>query len=436
MDALLLSRIQFGISVGFHYLFAVSTLGLTLFVLIFETHFLIRRSPRSRDISAFFIKIVGLIFTLGVATGLMLPFAFGANWARFSAFAGAVFGTALSIEATTAFAFESAFLAILIFGRKRVSPFVYWFSALAVFTGAHLSGFWIVAANSWLQTPAGFTIENGQAVLTGFWQAIFNPSTIIRFIHVVTAAWLTGAFLVAGIAAYYAARKKHPEFTKMVLLIAVPVSLMTAVAQPLWGHIHILNVLHHQPEKDAAYEGIFHSVNGAPLYTFGIPDEKNLNIRFGIGLPYALSFLESGNPLSRVKGLEEYPKENWPPVNVVFTTFHLMVMLGVFMIAVSLLGTWLLWKKKLVTTQWYLLFLPWAVPLPYLANELGWVSAEIGRQPWLIYNVMRTAAASSIQLPAWQIASTLAGICLLYLLLLWGALFFLWRQIKSGPSIV
>jgi cytochrome bd ubiquinol oxidase subunit I len=434
MDALMLSRIQFGISIGFHYLFPVATLGLTLYILIFETLYLNTKSIVYRNVSNFFIKILALIFTMGVATGLMMPFAFGANWARFSIFAGPVFGAALSIEATTAFALESAFLAILLFGRNRVSPFMFWLAAALVFLGSHLSGFWIVAANSWLQTPAGYTLENGRLALTSIWEMLWNHSTLIRFLHVITGAWLTGSFIAAGIAAYYAARDRFPDFSKTVLRIALPLALATAALQPLLGHFHILNVLAHNPEKDAAYEGMFCSTNGATLYAFGIPDEKNKVIRFGIGLPYGLSLLESGNPFSRVKGLEEYPRENWPPVNIIFTTFHLMVALGMLMIGAAGLGVFLLWKKKLFTSRWFLQIFPFLIPVPFLANELGWAGTEIGRQPWLIYKVMRTAEATSARLPAWQIGLTLAGICLLYAVLLVLTLIFLRRMIRKGPA--
>ncbi len=436
MDALTLSRIQFGVSVGFHYLLPTTTLGLTLFIVIFETLFIRTKKEHFKAASSFLVKILGLIFTIGVATGLLLPFAFGANWARFSAFAGAIFGTALSIEATTAFAFESAFLAIVIFGRNRVSPFIYWLSTICIFLGSHLSGLLIVSANSWLQTPGGFAIENGRIVMTSFFKAFINDSTIIRYIHVVTGAWLTGTFFVLAIAAYFSLKKIHTVFTAAVFKIALPIALVAAALQPLIGHAHIMNVLEHNPEKEAAYEGIFYSVDGAPLYSFGIPDEKNNLIRFGIGIPYGLSLLESGNPKSHVKGLLEYPKENRPPVNVIFTTFHLMVMFGMIMLCIAALGVFLLWKKKLAHSPWYLAILPCAVPIPYAANELGWIGAEMGRQPWMIYNVMRTTQASSIHLPAWQIALTLGGICTVYAFLFIITLFFLRRIIRLGPKEV
>lgn len=436
MTELMLSRMQFGLSIGIHYLFPIATLGLSLFIVIFETLFITRRQELYRSVSAFLVKILGLIFVAGVATGLMMPFSIGANWARFSAYAGSVLGALIAVEAITAFALESAFISILLFGRNRVSPFVYWLSAVLVFAGAHLSAFWIVAANSWLQTPAGYTVEGGRVVLTHLGQVILNHSTLLRFAHVVTAAWLVGAFLTAGIAAYYLARSRHEAFTRKLLSVSLPLALVLALSQPVIGHFHILQVLEHNPEKDAAYEGIFKSVNGAPLLAFGIPDEKNQVIHFPVGAPYVLSLLESGDPMGRVRGLEEFPRENWPPVNVIFTTFHLMIMLGVAMVALTALGAFLLWRNKLQSARWYLRLLPWAIPLPFLANELGWIGAEVGRQPWIIYGVMRTSEASTLTLPPWQLAVSCTGIVLVYTAITVLTFVSVRTLIQKGPSTI
>ncbi|MEI6167395.1 MAG: cytochrome ubiquinol oxidase subunit I [bacterium] len=435
MTELMISRMQFGVSIGIHYLFPITTLGLTLFIVIFETLYLAKRQDQYRAISVFLVKLLSLVFVAGVATGLMMPFSIGANWARFSTYAGAVLGAIISVEAITAFALESAFISILLFGRERVSPFVYWVSAVLVFIGAHLSGFWIVAANSWLQTPAGYVLEDGRVVLTSLSQALFNPSTLIRFAHVVTAAWLVGAFVTAGIAAYYLARSRHQAFARKLLSIALPLALVLAVSQPILGHFHIMEVLENNPEKDAAYEGIFKSVNGAPLLLFGIPDEANQVIHFPVGAPYVLSLLESGDPMGRVRGLEEFPRETWPPVNVIFTTFHLMIVLGVVMIAVAALGVFLMWRNKLDAARWYLLLLPWLMPLPYLANELGWIGTEIGRQPWLIYGVMRTSDASTITLPLWQLSLSFTGILLVYTAITVVTFVSVRKLVRKGPQL-
>ena len=433
MTELLMSRMQFGVSIGIHYLFPITTLGLTFFIVIFETLYLAKRQELYRVISTFLVKLLALIFVAGVATGLLMPFSIGANWARFSSYAGAVFGAVISVEAITAFALESAFISLLLFGRGRVSPFIYWLSAVFVFVGAHLSAFWIVAGNSWLQTPAGYAVVDGRVVLTSLSRAVFNPSTLIRFTHVVTAAWLVGAFFTSGMAAYYLARARHEVFARKLLSMALPIALAAALAQPVIGHFHIMEVLHHNPEKDAAYEGIFKSVNGAPLLAFGIPDEQNQVIHYAMGAPYVLSLLESGDPMGHVKGLEEFPRESWPPVNVIFTTFHLMILLGVLMIAVTALGLFLMWRRKLEATCWYLWSMPWLIPLPYLANEIGWIGTEIGRQPWVIYGVMRTSEASTITLPLWQLGVSFVGILLVYLAITGWTFVSVKKLIQKGP---
>lgn len=436
MDTLMLSRVQFGVSIGVHYLFPVTTLGLSLLILILETLSLRRKAESFRQVSGFLVKLLGLVFTVGVATGLVLPLQVGANWSRFSSFAGPVFGTMLSLEATLAFALESAFLVVLLLGRNRVSPLVLWFSAVCVFIGSHLSAFLIVSANSWMQTPAGFAIENGGIVLTSLMEAVFNPSTPIRFMHVIVAAWLTGSFLACGLAAYYAARKRHAEFTTALFRVAMPVMLLTSLVLSFLGHLHCMNVLEHNPEKSAAFEGVFHSTTGATIYVFGIPDEERRTIHMPVGIPHGLSYLQSGELNSRVRGLDEFPEDTWPPVNVTFTTYHLMVLLGMAMTGVAVLGSYLLWRERLMDTRWYLLALPWLVPLPYLANEFGWIGAEAGRQPWVVYKVLRTAQASSEALPAWQVGVSLAGITAIYLTLLVFTMVFLFRMVRRGPDVI
>ena len=429
-----LSRVQFAITIGFHYLLAITTLGLTLFILILETAALFRWEERYGRASAFLTKILGLVFVGGVATGILLPVEIAANWARFSRFAGPVFGPMLSLEASMAFALESAFLAVLLFGRNKVPPLVLWFAAVCVFLGSHFSAFLIVAANSWMQTPAGYVMENGQVVLTSLRVALFNPSALLRVLHVLTAAWVTGAFLTCGMAAYYAARGLQEELARTLFKIALPIAFLMALAQPVVGHFHIMNAAEHVPEKVAAFEGVFHTTKGAPLYLFGIPDQANRMVHVPVYIPCALSFLESGSLHSEVRGLDEFPVDQWPMVNMVFTCFHLMVLLGVAMIAISGLGVFLLWRGRLAETRWYLLLLPWLAVLPYLANEIGWGAAEMGRQPWVIHNVLRTAAATSAALPAWQVAISLAAIFTAYLLIVALTILFACRMVRRGPD--
>ncbi|MFA6291199.1 MAG: cytochrome ubiquinol oxidase subunit I [Victivallales bacterium] len=417
MDFTTLSRIQFGFTIGFHYLFAVSTLGLTLYILAFESLHVFKKEDMYRRITDFLVRLLAVIFTFGVVTGFMMPFAFGANWSRFSVIAGPVFGIQLTLESLTAFALEAVFVAVLVFGRSKVSKSLYWISALMVFIGSHLSAFWIVSANSWMQTPDGFAVENGKIILTSFFHAIFNPTTIIRVIHVTLASWITGTALTAALAAYYLLKNRHVALSRAILPLVIIHFMVFSILQAGLGHAHIMGVLKHNPVKDAAYEGIFHTTKGATLYAFGIPDEKNMKIHFAIGLPYMLSFLETGSFTSEVKGLEEYPREEWPPVNVIFTTFHLMVMCGALLIVISLIGGFLVLKRKLFESRWFLLILLWTIPLSYIANELGWIGSEIGRQPWTIYKVLKTSDASTTTIPPEHAAISLAFIFCFYVLL-------------------
>ena len=435
MDFTMLSRIQFGFTIGFQYLFAVSTLGLSLYILVFEALYVIRKEEVCRDITDFLVKILTLVFTFGVATGFMMPAAFGANWSRFSSFAGPVFGIHLAMEGTTAFALEAVSLAVLLFGRNRISARLYLASAFVVFFAAHLSAFWIVSANSWMQTPAGFAIEDGRMVLTSLFHAVFNPSAPIRIVHVIIASWITGSAVVAGIAAYYLLKNLHVQFSTVLLSRTIVPFFCFALLQLFVGHFHVLGVLAHSPVKEAAYEGIFQTTNGAPLYAFGIPDEKNGRIHCAIGLPYMLSFLETGRFDAEVKGLNDYPKEDWPPVNVIFTTFHLMCMCGMSFILIGLIGVFLLYKKRLFESRWYLFILLCTIPLTYLANQLGWIGTEIGRQPWMIYQIQKTSDAATTSIPAAHAVVSLSFIACFYLVL---AIIFLKQLatiINKGPRI-
>jgi cytochrome bd ubiquinol oxidase subunit I len=434
MDALILSRIQFGISIGFHYIYPIVTLGLTFFIVIFETLYLFRKREVDRSISGFLINILGVTFALGVATGIMMPFAIGAHWTRFSVFAGGVLGSQLLIESISAFALESVFLAILLFGRSKAGARLFWFSACMVFLGSHLSGFWIVSANSWMQTPSGFALENGRVVLTSLYDAILNPSAVIRFIHVTSAAWLTGAVLVSGIGAYYLLKNKFTDFGKRLITVALIPFILCALTQAGLGHAHIMQVKEHAPAKNAAYEGMFTSTNGAILYMFGIPDSKNKVIRFGIGIPKALSFLETGDFNSHVEGLDKFPESEWPPVNIIFTTFHLMVMIGVLLIVTSLFAGLLFVRRRLFESRKILTLLFLIIPLPFIANELGWMGTEIGRQPWIIQGLMKTADANAQNIPASSLLSSIIITSILYIFLLAIYIITVRKMVKTGPS--
>lgn len=435
MDPVLLSRIQFGLVAGFHFIFPPTTFGLTFVILILETLYFKHNKELYKRLSAFLIRILGLVFVLGVATGIVLEFAFGNNWSEYSRFVGDIFGAPLAAEGIFAFFLESVFLGVLLFGRNRVSKKAYWVAAFMVFFGAHLSGLWILIANSWMQTPAGFKIEGGRAILTNFFQAAINHSTLIRFIHTVIAGWITGSLLVAGISAWYLLKNRHIEYAKTLLRIALIIFIPTTIIQLFTGHAHSVQVAKTQPEKMAAYEALWETQEGAPLAIFGIPDARAQKTYFYIGIPKMLSFLVHFDPNAEIKGLNAFPEDERPPVFLPFVSYHIMICLGMLFIAIALAGSYLALRKKLWDSKWYLRVLLYSIPLPYLANEFGWIGTEVGRQPWAVYRVLRTADAASVVVPAGQILFTLIMFGLIYTFLFVIFLHVLIKFVKQGPEV-
>lgn len=434
MDALLLARIQFAVTIGFHFLFPAMTLGVALIILISETLHLIQKNDVYRRITDFLARLLGLIFVVGAATGIVMEFSFGTNWSQYSRVVGDIFGPILAAEGVIAFFLESVFLGVLIFGRKRVSPKIYWLSAFLVFIGGHLSAFWIIVANSWMQTPAGHEITaTGKIILTDFGAAVFNPSTVARFLHTVLATWITGTILVCGIAGYYVRKGLHGEAARKMLIIGIILFAITPLLQLGAAHSHAIQVINTQPVKAAAMEGHFTTGRGAPLYLIGYVDEENEKTH-GIYIPKLLSFLYNFDFNSEIKGLREVPRNEWPPVNLVFQSYHIMVGLGMFFIGAGLLGAWLLWRGRLYRAKWYLFCLPFLIPLPHLAHETGWITAEVGRQPWIIYNLMKTADAASIVVSKGELIFSLTMFILTYLFLFVMFVKLFVRIVKQGPQ--
>jgi cytochrome d ubiquinol oxidase subunit I len=434
MDAVFLSRLQFGFTAGFHFLFPPLTLGLTLIIFILETLYLKSNRDLYKGISTFLIRILGLVFVMGVATGIVLEFSFGTNWSEYSRVVGDIFGAPLAAEGIFAFFLESVFIGILIFGRERVSRRVYWFSSLLVLIASHLSGLWIIIANSWMQTPAGYRIEGGRAVLENFFDAVFNPSTIIRFFHTIIASWITGSLFAAGISAWYLLRKRSVDYFKPLLRISLIIFIITSLLQLASGHTHSVQVAKTQPEKLAAFEALWDTRKGAPLSVFGIPFESEQKTYLEISIPKLLSLLAYLDPEARVPGLNEFPRDNRPPVFLPFATYHLMFALGMFFIAISLLGGYLFFQRRIYQNKWYLWTLVLAIPLPFVANEFGWIAAEVGRQPWAVYRILRTAKAASVSVPAEQILFTLIVFILIYILLFAVFLKILLKILRKGPE--
>ncbi len=434
MDALLLARMQFAFTIGFHFLFPAMTLGTALVILISETLHLVKKDDVYRRITDFLARLLGLIFVIGAATGIVMEFSFGTNWSQYSRTVGDIFGPILAAEGVIAFFLESVFVGVLIFGRKKVSPKIYWLSALLVFVGGHLSAFWIIVANSWMQTPAGYEVTAaGKIVLTDFGAAVFNPSTVARFLHTVLATWITGAVMVCGIAGYYVHKGLHGETARTMLKLGVILFAITPLLQLGAAHGHAIQVINFQPVKAAAMEGHFETARGANVYILGYVDEDNEKT-YGIYIPKGLSFLYNFDFNSEIKGLKEVSREDRPPVNLVFQAYHIMVSLGMMFIGLGLLGAWLLWTGKLYTAKWYLFWLPLLIPLPHLAHETGWITAEVGRQPWIIQGLMKTAKASSVVVSAGEIAFSLVMFGLVYLLLFVMFVGLFVKIVKQGPA--
>lgn len=434
MDALLLARIQFAFTVGFHFLFPMMTLGTALVILISETLHLVKTDDVYRRITDFFARLLGLIFVIGAATGIVMEFSFGANWSQYSRTVGDIFGPILAAEGVMAFFLEAVFIGVLILGRKRVSPKVYWLAALMVFLGGHLSAFWIIVANSWMQTPAGYEVNAaGKIILSDFHGAVFNPSMMARFVHTVLASWVTCAVMVSGIAGYYVRKGLHGETARTMLKIGIILFAVTPLMQLGAAHVHAIQVIEYQPLKAAAMEGHFHTTRGADVYIMGYVDEAKEKTH-GLAIPGGLSFLYNFDFNSEIKGLRDYPKENWPPVNLVFQSYHLMVALGMLFIAAGLLGAWLLWTGRIYGAKGYLFLLPLMIPLPHLAHESGWITAEVGRQPWIIYGLMKTADAASVVVSAGEILFSLAMFALVYLLLFVMFVLLFVKIVKQGPQ--
>ncbi len=437
LDPLFLSRLQFALTAGFHFLFPPLTIGLAYLLVIVEWLGWRRGDEDYVAAGKFFGKILGLTFVVGVATGIVMEFQFGTNWAEYSKFVGDVFGAPLAAEAVFAFFLESTFLGLYLFGRGRVSKGVHWFSMLMVAVGATLSAFWIIVANSWQQTPAGFAVQGGRAEMIDFWAVVFNPSTGPRFFHTMVACWIAGALLTAGISAWLILRNRCVQIVGKTLKLALIVGLIASVMALFpSGHHHAVQVAQTQPEKLAAMEGIIHGQNGAPLTLFGIPSEDPPRLSHAISVPGALSWLVSGDADAHVAGIEDLREAGHPtpPFVLTFLSFHLMVWLGFFFIALTALGVFLLVRRKLHGARWYLRLLLWSIPLPLVACEVGWIVAEVGRQPWVVYRVLKTADAFSTNVGGGEILFSICMFGLIYLFL--GALyvFLLVKQINQGPE--
>ncbi|NTV53540.1 MAG: cytochrome ubiquinol oxidase subunit I [Candidatus Firestonebacteria bacterium] len=416
MDPVLLARIQFALTVGFHFIFPPITIGLAWILVVLETVGWRTQNPVYVKTAKFFGELLAITFAVGVATGITMEFQFGTNWAQYAKFVGDIFGAPLAAEAVIAFFLESTFIGLYLFGRNRVSRGVHWFSCLMVAVGSTLSAFWILVANSWQQTPAGFVLRNQRAELTDFAAAVFNPSTLPRFLHTMDAALITGAFFTAGIAAYLLLKKRDSQTGRAALSVAlITAALFSLLALFHSGHAHAKQVLATQPAKFAALEGVNETTDDAPLVLLGLPGAEPKRIRPLLTLPHITGWLANGFTKKPIAGLSSFKNEDLPPVFLPFAAYHIMIGLGCLFIGVSVLGVWLLATRRLWKATWFLFLLVPTIPLPVINCQLGWIAAEVGRQPWIVYNLLRTRDAISLSVPAGQI---------LFSLLLFGSLYF------------
>jgi cytochrome d ubiquinol oxidase subunit I len=441
VDVVQLSRIQFALTISFHFIFPAVTIGLAGLIAIVETmRWRTRRDVYDR-LSVFLTKLFAVTFVIGVVSGIVMEFQFGTNWSTFSGFVGDIFGAPLAAEGIFAFFLESAFVGIVLFGRNRVSSTVRWLAGVMVCVGTTISAFWILVANSWMQTPAGFKIvtdANGvsKAQMTDFWQATFNPSTLQRLFHTLAACWVVGAFFLMGISAWYVLRHRNSDVTAIALRLAVVVAFLGSGLMFVSGDLQTREVQANQPLKFAAMEGVFQTEKGVALELIGLPPSQSGPAAIPpLAIPNGLSAMTNLDPNSEIKGLDQEPDTSlWPPVALTWMSFHLMVGLGVLMMLLMLFGAFFWWRRSLDAHAWWLRFAVLAIPLPIIAVELGWMTAEVGRQPWIVQGLMMTSKGVS---PG--VSATDVGISLLAILLVYALLFFLWiyaltKEIGRGPE--
>ncbi|HEY2702838.1 MAG TPA: cytochrome ubiquinol oxidase subunit I [Candidatus Dormibacteraeota bacterium] len=433
-DAAVADRIQFAFTVMFHYLFPITTMGLAPLIVLFQTLYLVRRRDRHARAARFWAKIFGINFAAGVVTGVPMEFQFGTNWASFSGFSGGVIGQTLAMEGVFAFFLEAGFLGVFLAGVNRVSPFVHWLSAVLLAGGALLSGFFITATDAWMQHPVGYRIVHGRAELTSLWALLTNPFAWWQYLHVIDGALVAASCLLASIGAFHLLRGRHLEFGRLSVAVGVGLGAAFSVLQVFpTGDMNARNVGHYQPVKEAAYEGLFRSQSDAPIAILGMPSTEQRRLLDPVEVPGALSFLEYGDAHKKVAGLDSFPQPLWPPVQVTYYAYHIMVGLGTIFIAVLLVGVLLLWRRRLFTARWYLWAVMLMLPFPYIANEAGWVVTEVGRQPWLVWGVMPTARGVSPTVEAGETIFTLLGYAGIYAALAIGFLFLVGRQVALGP---
>ena len=430
-------RLHFAFTVTFHYLFPQLTMGLALLIVLLKTQALRTGDEHYNRSAKFWARIFGINFAIGVVTGIPMEFQFGTNWAEFSKTAGGVIGQTLAMEGVFSFFLESSFLGLFLYGEKKLGKIGHWLSAVLVFVGSWLSGYFIVATDAWMQRPVGYAIgPRGEIVLQSFWSLLLNRWALWQYAHNMIGAVQTGCFVMAGIGAFYLMTKRDESYGRTFVKTGVIVGVIAACLQLFpTGDMQGKLIAEHQPVTLAAMEGLFETQEGAPLVILGQPDVQKRRLDNPLELPKMLSFLTYKEWASRVKGLDSFPPDLWPDgIALLYYSYHVMVGLGTIFIAVMAAAAFLLWRGKLYESRWMLWLIMICIPMPYIANTAGWMTAELGRQPWLIYGLMRTAHGTSPQVSAGNALFTLIGFMGMYTVLAILFLFLIWREIELGPE--
>lgn len=439
MDPEFLSRVLFSLTSVFHFIYPPISIGLGLMMVLMGLIYLRSGNLMWRRMSFFWVKIYALVFAMGIATGIVLEFEFGTNWADYSRFVGNIFGSMLAAEGVFAFFLEGGFLGLMLFGGRRLGPRMWLLATFLVAFGAHFSALWILMANSWMQTPAGYTLavtEQGtRAVMTSFAEVIFTPSFFSRLGHTLAASWLVGTSLVLSVSAWYLLKKRHEAMAKAGLRLTIPLFLVLAIIQLIiLGSASAEIVAEYQPIKLAAMEGVWETQSCAPMMLFGWVDTAAKKT-IGVGVPCMLSILAYGDPNATVTGLQDFPPDLWPPVNIVFQSYHMMLYLGGLFIFLGFLAVlFLYWGKRLFRMRWLLWLLVSTVLLTELSTALGWLTAEIGRQPWIVYNLLRTADGVSPTLNGGEVLASIIMFITLYTILFILFIYLLNNKIQHGPD--
>jgi len=438
-DALVIHRLHFAFTITYHYLFPQLTMGLAPLIVIFKSLALWKKDERYNRAARFWAKIFAINFLFGVITGIPMEFQFGTNWARFSQYSGGVIATALAMEGVFAFFLESSFLGLFLFGEGRFGQRIHWLASVMVFLGSWISGFFIIVTDAWMQHPVGYEIAaDGTAHLNSFRVLIFNEWAWWQYFHNMGGALITGSFAMAATGAYYVLSKKQEEYGQIFLRLGIIVATLASLSQIFpTGDRQGKLITDYQPATLAAMEGLFETESGAAIVLVGQPDTNNMKLDNPIYIPKVLSILTYRHWEAQVKGLKEFPRDQWPDnIPLLYYSYHIMVGLGTIFVAIMLASLLLLWRRRLFTARWMLWILMLSFPFPYIANTAGWITAEVGRQPWLVYGLLRTNQGYSANVSAGNGLFTLLGFMGMYTVLSILFIILIWRAVGNGPSIL